>query len=181
MNATINIRQATPKDIAALSKIIRLSFRDVADRFGLTPQNCPKHPSNCEASWVEGEMQKGIGYYLLECNSQPVGCVALERSTQTICFLERLAVLPESRGKGLGRCLVHHVFAEAKKQGFLTVSIAIIAHHGDLKTWYQRLGFTEMETKSFPHLSFNVMFLNHELGESANKQIHAIAAKRGSA
>ena len=181
MNETINTRQATARDISALSEIIRMSFRDVADRFSLTPENCPKHPSNCEASWVEGDMRKGIAYYLLECNSRPVGCVALERQTPTICLLERLAVLPESRGKGLGRSLVHHVFAEAKKQGFGTVRIAIIADHSDLKSWYRRLGFTEMETKSFPHLPFNVMFLNHELGESANQQIHAIAAKRGSA
>ena len=180
MNETINIRQATPKDIPSLSEIIRRSFRDVAGKFGLTPENCPTHPSNCDASWIKGDMQKGIGYYLLECSSQPVGCVALERSTQTTCFLERLAVLPTSRGKGLGRCLVHHVFAEAKKQGFGAVSIAIIANHSDLKSWYQRLGFTEMETKSFPHLPFKVMFLNHGLGESANQQIHAIAAKRGS-
>ena len=45
MRQTIHIRQATVTDIATLSKIIRLSFRDVADRFGLTPENCPKHPT----------------------------------------------------------------------------------------------------------------------------------------
>ena len=117
-------------------------------------------------------MQRGVGYFLLERNSQPVGCVALERSTGTTCFLERLAVLPESRSKGYGQALVHHVLDEAKKQGFDSVSIAIIADHGELKRWYQRLGFTEKETKGFPHLPFQVLFLNHDLEKPANIGVH---------
>jgi N-acetylglutamate synthase-like GNAT family acetyltransferase len=110
MKEKIHIRQATEKDIHVLSGIIRNSFRDVADKFGLTPQNCPKHPSNCDDSWVDAEMQKGITYCLLEIDSQPAGCVALERSTSTICSLNRLAVLPQSRRKGLGQALVSHIF-----------------------------------------------------------------------
>jgi diamine N-acetyltransferase len=171
MNQTIHIRQTTRKDIPTLSEIIRRSFRDVADKFGLTPQNCPRHPSNCEDSWVDNDMQKGISYYLLEYDSQPTGCVALNKSTPTTCFLERLAVLPQSRGKGFGQSLVYHVFGEAKKQGFNSVSIAIIAEYCELKNWYQRFGFTEKETKTFPHLPFKVMFLNHELGGSANNAL----------
>lgn len=163
MHEMIHIRQATKKDIPTLSEIIRRSFRDVAERFALTPQNCSKHPSNCEDTWLEADMEKGIRYYLLERGAQPTGCVALERSALTTCFLSRLAVLPQSRGKGLGRSLVHHVFAQAKKQGFDNVSIAIIADHTELKNWYLRLGFTEKETKAFSHLPFRVVFLTCEL------------------
>jgi N-acetylglutamate synthase-like GNAT family acetyltransferase len=163
MNQTTHIRPVGKKDIPALAAIIRQSFRDVADRFGLTPRNCPRHPSNCDDSWVEDDMQKGVSYYLLEQDSRAAGCVALKRSAPTICLLERLAVLPQSRGKGLGQLLVHHVFAEAKRQGSTAVNIAIIADHEELKNWYQRLGFTEKETKAFPSLPFRVMFLACEL------------------
>ena len=56
---TFAIRNATRADIALLATIIRDSFRDVADRFDLTSQNCPTHPSNCTTEWIEKALEKG--------------------------------------------------------------------------------------------------------------------------
>ncbi len=162
----MRIRRTTLEDASVLSRIIRESFRDVAERFGLTPENCPKHPSNCEDWWIENDFAKGVVYYVLENDSGPVGCVALEKSSGGVCSLERLAVLPGSRRKGFGRALVEHVFDVANEQGFRSVSIAIIADHHELKDWYKRLGFVEKETKAFPHLPFVVEFLTRELTNS---------------
>jgi hypothetical protein len=39
------IKAATIEDVSVLSGLICHSYRDVARRFGLTPKNCPKHPS----------------------------------------------------------------------------------------------------------------------------------------
>jgi diamine N-acetyltransferase len=150
-------------EIPVLVELIRCSFRDVAERFGLTPRNCPKHPSNCEAVWVAEAMQRGVDYFLLEADSGPVGCVAMERSTAEICFLERLAVLPQARGRGFGRALVRHVLETARAQAFSAVSIGIIAEQDELADWYRRCGFVEKETKAFPHLPFGVMFLAYAL------------------
>jgi len=163
MKEKVDIRQAGAKDVPVISRIIRESFRDVAEKFALTRENSPKHPSNCEDAWVESDLEKDIVYYLLERDSQPMGCVAFERSTTEVCFLERLAVLPESRRRGFGRALVEHVLDVAREQGFRTVSIAIIAEHVELKDWYRNLGFVEKDTKSFPHLPFVVEFLTYEL------------------
>jgi len=164
MQRALHIRPAAEKDTPILSELIRRSFRDVADKFGLTPVNAARHPSNCEDSWVEDDMRKGITYYLLECDSQTVGCVALERSTPDVCFLNRLAVLPAWRGKGFGKMLVRHAFDEAQKLAFSRVHIAIIAEHDELKRWYLRLGFVAQETKAFPHLPFKVTYLSADLG-----------------
>jgi diamine N-acetyltransferase len=163
MKENTHIRQVTARDVPVVSRVIRDSFRDVAEKFHLTRENCPRHPSNCEDSWVESDLGKGIVYYLLERDSEPAGCVAFERSTTDVCVLERLAVLPESRGNGFGQALVEHVFDVAREQGFRIVSIAIIANHDELKNWYQRLGFVERETKTFPHLPFLVAFMTCEL------------------
>ena len=43
---SIVIRKAHSHDVSVLSGLIRDSFCDVAERFGITPENCPKHPSN---------------------------------------------------------------------------------------------------------------------------------------
>jgi hypothetical protein len=47
MEKTFRIREADPDDKVLLTRLIRDSYRDVAERFNLTPENCPKHPSNC--------------------------------------------------------------------------------------------------------------------------------------
>ncbi len=46
------IREGMSSDIDVLVEIIQTSFQDVAERFGLTVQNSPTHPSNCRAEWL---------------------------------------------------------------------------------------------------------------------------------
>jgi GNAT superfamily N-acetyltransferase len=150
MSANISdIREASSADISLLSRLIRRSYRDVADRFKLTPANCPKHPSNCTNEWIENDLARWVSYYILEHSGIPAGCVAIEKANSDLCYLERLAVLPRERHKGLGRQLVEHVFH--------------IAQQTELKQWYQKLGFKEGETKEFSHLPFPVTFMTCEL------------------
>lgn len=157
------IRKANADDVQLLSSLIRDSFRDVAERFNLTPQNCPTHPSNCKDEWIVKDLNRGVIYYILEGNDVPSGCVALEKAGQDLCYLERLGVLPREREKGCGTALVDHVFAEARTLGTKMVSIGIIAEDIGLKRWYRKRGFVEQETKAFPHLPFDVTFLVYEL------------------
>lgn len=157
------IRNATESDIPRLAAIIRNSHRDVAERFGLTPENCPTHPSNCAPEWIEAAFAKGVTYYTLEAGCVPCGCVALERAGDGVCYLERLAVLPEFRDKGFGKALVNHIFDEAKRLGASHVGIGIIAGHVELQAWYERLGFLKKNTARFKHLPFDVTFMGKSL------------------
>jgi N-acetylglutamate synthase-like GNAT family acetyltransferase len=161
MMANFKIRAGTLKDIAVLTEIIRGSFRDVADRFGLTQENCPKHPSNCTVDWVQGDMDRGVTYFIFEDDGFASGCVALEPAGSELCYLERLAVRPPQRRRGFGRALVDYVLAEAKRSGARRVSIGIIAGQTELKNWYQKIGFVEAETKEFAHLPFRVTFMSY--------------------
>ncbi len=159
----IHIREADAADISLLSQLIRLSYRDVADRFKLTPANCPRHPSNYTDEWVENDYARGVSYYILEHKGIPAGCVAIEKANPDLCYLERLAVLPHEREKGLGSQLVEHVFRKAQEVGTKNISIGIIARQTELKQWYQKIGFIEGETKEFSHLPFMVTFMTYEL------------------
>ncbi|MCP4752702.1 MAG: GNAT family N-acetyltransferase [Proteobacteria bacterium] len=159
----MKIRNADPDDVAALSDTIGKSYRDVAERFGLTPENCPKHPSNCSDDWIRSDFSRGVSYFILEDEGTPVGCVALEKASRDLCYLERLAVLPESRRRRFGEALVGRVFAEATSWGTNTISIGVIAKQAELKQWYRNLGFVEGETKDFPHLPFSVAFMMCDL------------------
>ena len=159
----IHIREANSDDISLLSGLIRQSYRDVADRFKLTPANCPKHPSNCTDEWVENDFARGVDYFILELMDRPVGCIAIESAKADLCYLERLAVLPHKRNKGLGSQLVEHIFQTARKLGSKKISIGIIAAQKELAQWYRKFGFVEGETREFSHLPFRVTFMTCEL------------------
>lgn len=157
----MHIRRAASQDVSLLAEIIRDAFSDVAVRFGLNADNCPKHPSNCTDEWVSRDMQRDVTYFVLEHEGMPAGCVAVERASEDMYYLERLAVLPDFRKKGSGRALVERVFETVRAKGGQKISIGIISDDMDLKNWYCRLGFVEGETKSFPHLPFQVTFLTY--------------------
>lgn len=146
-----------------VTELIRRSFQDVAIRFGLTAENCPKHPSNCTIDWIKADTDQGVTYFISEDRSTAVGCVGLEQKDSSTCYLKRLAVLPEHRRKGFGVALVNRVLTEAHSLDMARVDIGVIADHTDLKKWYARLGFVERETKCFPHLPFAVTFMTREL------------------
>ena len=153
------IRTCDQEDIEVLVEIIREAFQEVADRFGLTEQNSPTHPSNCRTEWLMREMNRGVVFYVLEAQGQPVGCVALEKINDEVCYLERLAVLPREQKKGFGEALVTHALSQARLLKAFRVQIGVIADDSALQNWYEKLGFEEVERKNFPHLMFEVAFM----------------------
>ena len=160
---TMKIRQAGTADVSTISAVIRKSFRDVALRFGLTLENCPTHPSHCTSQWIHNALDKGIRFFLVEDNSSPRGCVAAEDAGDRIMYLERLAVLPAYRHRGIGRQLAEHVFQVANAGGFRRIEIAIIAGHWELEAWYAQLGFAYLRTATFNHLPFDVTFMARDI------------------
>ena len=154
---------ADGSDTDRLAGIIRFSFADVAVRFGLTAENCPKHPSNCTRDWIARDLVRGVRYFILASNGQDIGCVGVERASETTCYMERLAVLPQHRGKGHGCRLAQHTLEQARQLGVSTVGIGIIAADKGLRRFYESLGFEAGESKTFPHLPFEVLFMRAAL------------------
>jgi len=159
------IRQASKDDIDVLINIIRSSYRNVAEKFELTKENCPKFLGFCAKERVKSDFEKGIKYYILEQDHQLRGCVALEKASQDVCYLERLAVLPKHRRKGYGKALVKHLFEQARKTGAQTVEIGMISKDRKLKNWYRKFGFVQKRTKRFDHLPFVVAFMSANITE----------------
>jgi len=155
-----SIEKASDTDIELLAGLIRSSFTDVAERFGLTPHNCPKHPSNCSPQWIKSDLARGVRYYVLRAGSTALGCVGVEKAAPTTCYMERLAVLAAHRGKGYGSRLARHAMRTAHDWDASSVEIGIIAADARLKAFYASLGFEEGRTKTFSHLPFRVAFMH---------------------
>ncbi|MGA2780653.1 MAG: GNAT family N-acetyltransferase [Smithella sp.] len=157
------IRVCTQKDIEVIVETIHRSFQDVALRFSLNQENAPRHPSNCTKEWIQKDMERGVTYSVAENENVVVGCVALEQAKPGVCYLERLAVLPDQQRRGFGKALVTQVLSKAKSLGAHRVNIGIIAEQTELKNWYRGIGFIEGETKEFSHLPFQVTFMSYVL------------------
>lgn len=157
------IRRATADETELVACLIRSSFRDVAERFNLDPENAPTHPSNCQPDWIRSDLARGVSYYLLSSHGSVAGCVALELASPSLAYVERLGVHPRQRGRGFGAALLRHALQEARSAGVSVVSVGVIAEHVELISWYERLGFSRAGTRRFGHLPFAVMYLEQVL------------------
>jgi len=156
----MKIRATTLQDASTLAHLISSANRDVAAQFGLTRENCPKHPSFCTADWVLADMARGECYFLAEDASGPMACVAFEPAGAGLAYLNRLSVLPAQQCQGVGAQLVQHVLQLASATASQRVSIGVIAQHIALQRWYSQLGFVAAETKHFAHLPFSVTYMH---------------------
>ncbi len=147
----VAIREAATGDTSLVARTVRESFLDVAERFGLTPENCPTHPSNCTNKWIERSIMDGTAYYILEEGDTACGSVAMARVSERVRCVEKLAVLPDCRRRGFGDALLRHVLDEAARAGANSVQLSIIAEHDDLRRWYETRGFVVLRTTIHDH------------------------------
>ena len=159
----MQIRQATDGDISTIAMLISASNKDVAPRFGLTADNCPKHPSFCTDAWVAADPARGERYFIAEEDACPMACVAYESPSAGLAYLNRLSVLPTCRKRGVGAALVQHIVRVAQANAVQTISIGVIGEHVDLQRWYAKLGFKPGETKRFAHLPFSVTYMTYAI------------------
>lgn len=157
------IRNASTADAAIITGIVRESFADVALRFGLTADNCPRHPSNCQLKWIDDAMQKGVAFFILEAETRPVGTIALEQASAEVGYIERLGVLPTHRRQGFGRLLVEHALSRARQRHLKQIDIGIIGAQTELQRWYEQFGFTAIRRAVFDHLPFEVLFISRSI------------------
>ena len=124
------------------------SFRTVADQFGLTKENCPKHTSFIPLSFLETQKNWGWNMYALYTGKKIIGYMSLSKESDDAFELHNLAVLPEYRHNGFGKLLLDHAKDVVKALGGNVIKIGIIEESTVLKNWYIANGFVHTETKN---------------------------------
>ena len=157
------IREASPSEAGLVANLVADSNRGVAERFGLTAENCPKHPSQCTESWGRADLARGERYFIACDGARPIGCVAYERARVDLAYLNRLSVLPAWRRQGVGERLVRQVIDLARADAVATISIGVIGEHQELQRWYRKLGFVDGEVRTYAHLPFAVRYMSYPL------------------
>ena len=139
--------------------VIHQSFRTVADQFGLTKENCPKHTSFIPLSFLETQKNWGWNMYALYAGKKIIGYMSLSKESDDAFELHNLAVLPEYRYNGFGKLLLDHAKDVVKALGGNVIKIGIIEESTVLKNWYIANGFVHTGTKKFDHLPFTSGYL----------------------
>jgi len=139
-----------------LNFLIRQCFLDVARRFGLTPENWPEHPSNATVENVQKDLSNGISFFIKIDRGIPSGCIGLEQASEDVCHVVRLGVLAGRRRRGFGTELLRAALMEAKQLGAKQVTATIIAEDTDLKKWYEKFGFREIDTPDVNNSPFRL-------------------------
>lgn len=97
-------------------------------------------------SWIL--VEPGAFVFLAESALMPVGYALAHlrgpkeswATGERIAVLETLAVLPEQRGRGIGRALARAVFGELRRLGVREFEVSAIAANVDAIRFYRRLG-----------------------------------------
>lgn len=91
-------------------------------------------------SMVRSYLSEGV-CYLAELDGSLIGVYVLVPLSQSAAEIKNIAVVPSVRGQGLGKELVLHALAEAKRSGYGTVEIGTGNSSLNQLALYQKCGF----------------------------------------
>ena len=158
------IRQANRDDIPALVAVIGTAFKKVADRLGLPPDKDSKHASNITDSWIAGDMDKGVRYFIArgrrharrrrDGGARPARC---------LLYRQALGAAGLSRAGGWAKSFSRLRSTRPPKTGASYISVGVISDEEHLVEWYGRMGFTVNRRIRFEHFTFEVTLMRKEL------------------
>jgi len=157
------IRVITGNPLEPSVEIIRRAFGTVAEEMGIKEDKTPTYPAFMTREWPEDTRRKGAVFWGLFIDGRQVGFVAVEKEPDGKYWMKRLAVLPEFRHGGSGWALVNTAIDYARSNGEKKLYIAMVNEEKVLKDWYLAMGFKETSIQKFPHLPFNVAFMELEI------------------
>lgn len=159
------IKDISQTDIPECVRVIRESFRTVADEFGITTENAPRFTAFATTedrlSWQLNEEHRPM--YAYYDNGRIVGYYSLLLQENGECELNNLSVLPELRHKGIGGELLNHALNVAKALGCKKMNIGIVEENQRLRKWYESFGFAHTRTQKFDFFPFTCGYMVRKL------------------
>jgi diamine N-acetyltransferase len=93
---------------------------------------------------------EGAGLALARVDEEPAGFAAWYRSNVEATKLDKLYVLPQFHGTGIGRALIEHVAAEARAAGCRSLTLNVNRGNTSAVRAYERCGFAIRDRGNFP-------------------------------
>ena len=159
------IREMTLEEIPECVKVIRTSFKTVADEFGFTEENAPRFTAFATDEgrlWYQfSEEHKPMYVYLLD--GKIVGYYSLAKLENDEVELNNLAVLPEERHSGIGKKLLEDCVEKAKAMGMKKLKLGIVDENEVLRKWYESFGFIHTASVKYDFFPFTCGYMEQDL------------------
>lgn len=135
---SVNIRRAERSDAGAVVSLIRR----LAEFERLEPPDVEAEERLIRHGW--GERPK-FETWLAEVDGSPVGYLILYETFSTFLakptlFVEDIFVVPEMRGRGIGRALFHHAMRLARERGCGRMEWCCLDWNEPAQRFYESLG-----------------------------------------
>jgi putative acetyltransferase len=133
------IRQIRASDNKILASIVRNTLAE----FGANHPGTVYYDPTTDALF-ELFQQKGSIYYVAEMDGEIVGGAGIYPSNglpANTCELVKMYLLPQARGKGLGKMLIDKVLAFARDEGYRFVYIETMPELKKAMSVYEKFGF----------------------------------------
>ena len=155
------VRRVEASQLGECLEVIRRSFAPVAGQFHLTELNCPTYTAFITLERLIFESQNGVDMFGCYEDGALIGFIGLDKRENEV-QIKHLCVLPEKQNLSDGTRLMTFAAEEAGKMGYRRICAGIIDANERLKDFYKKLGYTEIDKRSFPHLPFTVCYLVKE-------------------
>ena len=99
-------------------------------------------------------LERGGHIYFADLESETVGCVALVPMGNGVYELSKMAITPERRGVGLGRLLLRHAIAEARRLGARSLFLGSNTRLKSAVRLYEAEGFQHLAEDRIPNLAY---------------------------
>ena len=137
LSPAIGFRPATAGDAAAIAACVDAAYAHFVPRIG-------RKPGPMLDDYAEVIRRARVT--VAESGGKVVGLVVLDRTAEGF-LLENVAVDPARKGKGLGRALLEHAEAEAKRAGFDSIYLYTHEMMAENRALYTKIGYVQYDRR----------------------------------
>lgn len=164
------IRRIEKTELPLCLDFIHLCFSTVAEKFGFTKENAPRHNAfmpleKLENFWNWGFLMYGLFEQNQNGENKLVGYFSISKDPEKeeTYVLHNLCVKPQMRNQDYGKQILDFAKEEVRNLCGKILFLDFINDYTELKEWYLKNGFELKGTVKYEHLPFTVGFAECKL------------------
>lgn len=137
---SVKIQQATIADVPIIQQIAYKTWPNTYGAILSEAQINYMLQLMYNTSELEHQIQNGYQYLLAVNEDKTIGFAAFNEISPQTFKLQKLYVLPEAQGTGLGKLLLNHIIQEIQSKGAVALILNVNRHNNAL-SFYAKMGF----------------------------------------